>query len=290
MFGTARFCLYFIRCHVKIVIIHQKSCGNPMLSNKEILSGAERQEKIAQLLKRQQRITVYQICAIFSISEATARRDLEVLAKHGLARRVHGGATLLTEAPPEPPILSRSRDQAEEKQAIADVAAGLVQDGDTLFMGSGSTVLALARNLRGRQLTILTNSLAIINTLADIESIQLVSLGGSYRPTELSFIGHIAEQALAEVRADKVFLGVRALDLHHGLTNDYLPETLTDRAVLGIGREIIILADHTKIGRVSSAFVAPLTTITTLITDRNAPPEFVETLRGLGVQVLLPAE
>ena len=259
-----------------------------MLSELETLSGAERQEQIAQLLKQQQRITVSQICELFSVSEATARRDLEVLANRGLARRVHGGATLLTEAPPEPPILSRSREQAEEKQAIAVLAAGLVKDGDTLFLGSGSTVLALARLLRERRLTVLTNSLAIINTLADIQSIQLVSLGGSYRPTELSFIGHITEQALAEVRADKVFLGVRALDLHHGLTNDYLPETLTDRAVLSIGREIIILADHTKIGRVSSAFVAPLTTVTTLITDQNAPPEFVQTLRDLGVQVLLP--
>jgi DeoR family transcriptional regulator of aga operon len=260
-----------------------------MLSEIKTFSGAERQEHIARLLNQQQRITVSQICALFSVSEATARRDLEDLAKRGLARRVHGGATIFTEAPPEPPILSRRRDQAEEKLAIADVAAGLVEDGDTLFLGSGSTVLALARLLRGRRLTVLTNSLAIINTLADIESIQLVSLGGSYRPTELSFIGHITEQALAEVRADKVFLGVRALDLNHGLTNDYLPETLTDRAVLSIGREIIVLADHTKIGRVSSAFVAPVTTISTLITDRNTPPEFVQTLRNLGVKVLLPA-
>lgn len=259
-----------------------------MSSKLDPLSGAERQEQILEFLNHQPRITVPQICSLFSVSEATARRDLEELANRGLARRVHGGAIPLMEAPPEPPILSRGRDQADEKASIAELAAALVKDGDTLFLGSGSTVLALARLLRDRSLTVLTNSLAIINALADVPSIQLVSLGGSFRPTELSFIGHITEQALAEVRADIVFLGIRALDLQHGLTNDYLPETLTDRAVLGIGREIVILADHTKIGRVSSAFVAPVTAITTLITDQLAPPEFVQALRELEVQVLVP--
>ena len=80
------------------------------------------------------------------------------------------------------------------------------------------------------------------------------------------------------------------IDLQHGLTNDHLPETLTDRAILRIGREIIILADHSKFARISSSFVAPLTVVSTLITDPAAPPDFVSSLRELGIQVVLAGQ
>jgi DeoR/GlpR family transcriptional regulator of sugar metabolism len=102
----------------------------------------------------------------------------------------------------------------------------------------------------------------------------------------MSLIGHITEPALAEVRADKVILGIRALDVEHGLTNDYLPETMTDRAILKIGRQVIVVADHTKCGRVAPAFVAPLSVMTTFVTDSATPPEFVAALAERGVRVL----
>ena len=98
-------------------------------------------------------------------------------------------------------------------------------------------------------------------------------------------IGHIAEQALQEVRANKVFMGIRAIDLKNGLTNDYLPETLTDRAILNIGAQIIILADHTKCGVVSTAFLAPLSAIDVLITDDKTDKHFTEALESLDIQV-----
>ncbi len=105
-----------------------------------------------------------------------------------------------------------------------------------MFLGSGTTVLEVARNLRDRKnLTVITNSLPVLNMLAGIKEITVISLGGMLRESELSFIGHITEQALAEVRADKVIMGTRGVSLEHGLTNDYLQETLTDRAILKIG-------------------------------------------------------
>jgi DeoR/GlpR family transcriptional regulator of sugar metabolism len=251
----------------------------------EPLSSDERQMQISLLLDQQQRISIAQLCTHFGISEATARRDLDALAEHGLVHRVHGGAIAALQAPPEPPILKRSREQSLEKQAMAKTAAALIADHDTIFLGSGSTVLALANLIQKRRLTVISNSLAVINKLSTAAHIELVSLGGSYRPSELSFIGHITEQALAEVRADKVFIGIRSLDLQHGLTNDHLPETLTDRAILRIGRETIILADHTKLGRISSSFVAPLSVMSALITDSNAPQNFVTALCEMGIQV-----
>ncbi|MGC8856495.1 MAG: DeoR/GlpR family DNA-binding transcription regulator [Anaerolineae bacterium] len=251
------------------------------------LSSPERQNQILQLLARDQRISVAKICETFDVSESTARRDLEVLAEQGKLQRVHGGAIALRQAPPEAPILQREREQAAEKIRIGLAAAALVQDGETVFLGSGSTVLDAARALRIKNnLTVITNSLPVINTLAGLPNITLICLGGQLRESELSFIGHIAEQALTEVRADKVLLGIRAISLEHGLTNDYLPETMTDRAILRVGREVILLADHTKLGRVAPAFLAPLESIHTLVTDSAASPDFLDALRERGLRVV----
>jgi DeoR/GlpR family transcriptional regulator of sugar metabolism len=107
------------------------------------------------------------------------------------------------------------------------------------------------------------------------------------RDSELSFIGHITEQALVEVRADKVFMGTRGVSLEHGLTNDYLQETLTDRAILQSGHEIVIVADHTKINRVATVLLAPLNTMQTLVTDAQADKKFVQALQKQGFNVIV---
>ena len=100
-------------------------------------------------------------------------------------------------------------------------------------------------------------------------------------------IGHITELALSELRADKVILGIRAIDAEHGLTSAYLPETMTDRAILKIGREVIVVADHTKCAAISTAFVAPITSVHTLITDTGTSQDFVAAVRAQGVKVMV---
>jgi DeoR/GlpR family transcriptional regulator of sugar metabolism len=211
----------------------------------EFIPTPERQKQILSLLARQGRLSVAEIVAQFSISQATARRDLESLAAKGKAQRVHGGVIALEQAPPELPILERESEQAEEKSKIGRAAASLVGKNETVLLGSGTTVLEVARHLRNHEsLTVITNSLPVLNILAGIKGITIISLGGMLRDSELSFIGHITEQALIEVRADKVFIGTRGVSLEHGLTNDYLPETLTDRALIKSGREIMIVADQ----------------------------------------------
>ncbi len=248
----------------------------------------ERQKQILSLLVRQGRLSVAEVVRRFSISEATARRDLGLLASEGKAKRVHGGIIAIDQAPPELPILQRTSEQADEKARIGRVAAELIVEKDTIFLGSGTTTLEVARCLRERKnLTIITNSLAVLNMLAGNKDIEVVALGGMLRESELSFIGHITEQALAEVRADKVIMSTRGLSLEHGLTNDYLQETLTDRAILKTGREVIILADHTKLNRVSTALLAPLKTIHTLITDSQADKKFIQAVRKQGIAVII---
>ena len=248
----------------------------------------ERQKQILFLLSRQGRLSVTEIVEQFSISEATARRDLESLASQGKAQRVHGGVIAVEQAPPELPILQREGEQADEKSSIGRAAAELIADSETVFLGSGTTVLETARHLRERKnLTVITNSLPVLNALAGIKEITIVSLGGQLRESELSFIGHIAEQALAELRVDKVIMGARGISLEHGLTNDYLQETLTDRAILKIGREVILVADHSKVNRVSTARLAPLSSINTFVTNTKADKKFIQALKKQNIKVVI---
>ena len=251
------------------------------------ISSFERQQELTRLLERTGRLSVAQICEQFSISEATARRDLEALSEKGLIQRIHGGAILVRQAAPEEPILRRSHEQEGEKERIGRTTAALVRDGETIFLGSGTTVLQVGQHLVKRKITVITNSLPVINLMSEKENISLIALGGVLRDSELSFIGHITEQALSEVRADKVVIGIRAISLEQGLTNDYLPETLTDRAILKAGRENIVVADHTKCGVISTAFLAPLTAMQTLVTDGGTDTEFIEALRSQSIEVIV---
>ncbi len=257
---------------------------------KNNLSNLERQDQILTFLGSRKRVTVDELMRHLGVSPATVRRDLDALAKQGKVRRFRGGA-MLGQAPPELPALQRSKEQAEEKKRIGQAAAQLVEDGDAIFLGSGTTVLEVAKNLHGKKnLTVITNSLLVVNELAHDQDIDTVVIGGMLRHSELSMIGHIAEQALREVRANKVFLGIRAIDLKNGLTNDYLPETLTDRAILNIGAQTIILADHTKCGVVSTAYLAPLSAIDILITDNKTDNGFLEQLQARDIHTIVAEE
>jgi DeoR/GlpR family transcriptional regulator of sugar metabolism len=121
---------------------------------------------------------------------------------------------------------------------------------------------------------------------ADVPEITVISLGGVLRRSEMSLIGHLTEQSLRELRADKVIFGVRAVDPEQGLMNDYLPETMTDRVILSIGREVIVVADHTKCNRIAPVLLAPLSAIHTLVTDTSAPAPFIAALKRQGLRVL----
>ena len=107
------------------------------------------------------------------------------------------------------------------------------------------------------------------------------------RASELSLVGHITEQSLREVRVDKVMIGIPAISLEAGLTNDFLPEVMTDRTIIEMAPELIVVADHTKFGKVASAYVAPVERVTTLVTDVGADPAFLSRLREMGVRVIV---
>jgi len=259
-----------------------------MNAKNDVFLKVERQNRIRSLIEQSGRITVAELSQRFKVSEATIRRDLEALEWQGGVQRAHGGALRLARLTHEPPILQRLQENPAEKQRIAQAAARLIQPGETIFLGSGSTTLQIAQRLpESAQLTVISNSLPVINELAPRPNIELIVIGGMLRASELSMVGHTAEQGVQEFRADRVIMGMHAIDVRHGFTNDYLPEIMTDRAALSIAPQVIVVADHLKLGRVSSMLVGPVTTAHTIITGSEAPEEIVTELRELGIEVIL---
>jgi DeoR/GlpR family transcriptional regulator of sugar metabolism len=185
------------------------------------------------------------------------------------------------------PVIPRIVEHEDEKKRIGKAAAQLIQDGETVFIGSGTTTLEVARNLQDRSnLTVITNALNIASQLAHNQKIGLIVAGGLLRHSELSMIGHITEQALKELRADKVVMGIDAINIDGGLTNNHLPETLTDRAIIQLAPEVVLVADHSKFSKTAPALVAPITAISTLVTDNKAPAETMARIRQLGIKVI----
>lgn len=248
----------------------------------------ERQKLILQAIQDDGHVTVGALSRSFDVSEVTIRRDLRELAGQGLLRRAHGGAVLALPAPPEPPVIQRMTLTEICKECIGRAAASLVQDGESVFIGSGSTTAYVARHLKERQsLTVVTNALNVATELATAAGVTVVVTGGMMRASELSLVGHITEQSLREVRVDKVIMGVRAISLEDGMTNDYLPEVMTDRTIIEMAPQLIVVADHSKFGTVASAYVAPVEQITTLVTDWETDPNVVTCLQQMGVQVIV---
>ena len=251
----------------------------------------ERHRLILDSVQENGIVTVAELSRTLNVSPVTVRRDLYHLALRGLVHRTHGGALLAaTPSLPssEPPVLNRMTQTRACKACIGRATAALVPDGSSVFIGSGSTTAFVARHLVARRnLTVVTNALNISLELALAEGVTVVVTGGVMRASELSLIGHIAEQSLQEVRVDRAIIGIPALSVEHGLTNDYLGEVMTDRHVINMSPELVVVADHTKIGKIASAFIAPASRISTLVTDAQADPAILAQFSTMGIRVIL---
>jgi DeoR family transcriptional regulator of aga operon len=253
----------------------------------ENLLKVERHSRIRKIVEQKGRVTTVELSSQFEVSESTIRRDLEELDGMGWIQRTHGGAVRVERAAKEPPMLQRIEEGHDEKIRIGAAAASLIKDGETIFLGSGTTVLEIAHQLPyDIHLTVITNSLPVLNELVNRPNIELIVIGGMLRQSELSMVGHIAEHDVREFRADKVFMGMRAIDARHGFTNDFLPETMTDRAILSIAPQVIVVADHTKFGKVSSVLVGQITLVDIIITDDFGTTDYLNELNEIGIEVV----
>ena len=245
---------------------------------------SDRRRQLLRRLSEDGRASVTALATDLGVTASTIRRDLARLADDGTLVRTYGGATL---APAGRPAAGRRDPAGEAKRAIGTAAAALVEDGQTIAISSGSTTLELARRLVDRRLTVITNALDVASVLLDRDGIELVVLGGVVRPRMHSMLGHLAELALRELRADTLFMGIGAMDPDHGLMNDSIPEILTDRALRRSARRCVVLADSSKFAQVAPAFVFGLDEVDVIVTDAGADPADVVALQARGVRVVV---
>jgi DeoR/GlpR family transcriptional regulator of sugar metabolism len=252
----------------------------------------DRHQKILEIMSKNGTITIGEICELFEVSEMTARRDLRILDRQGLLRRVHGGAISNLGRSYEPPLSLRSRQAVEAKRAIGAKAAEMVLDGDSIALDVGSTTLEVARALRGKHnLTIITASLPIANEITANFSlgadVRLILTGGIVRPREFSMVGHRSESAYDEFHVDKAFIAIAGLTIEDGLTEYNLEDALVKRPLLRSAQERIVVAEGSKFGRVAFAYVGPLDAVQTVITDKNADKNLVNKLVDKGIKMVI---
>lgn len=216
------------------------------------------------------------------VTPSTIRRDLGRLARDGRIVRTYGGAAIQG-----PSLPAMADTNLAAKQRIAAAAAARVRDGETILISSGSTTLEFARRLTDQRITVITNALDVAAVLIDRPGVELVVLGGVVRSGMHSMLGHLAELALRELRADALYMGIGAIGPDLALMNDSIPEILTDRALRRAARDCVVLADSSKFHTVASAFVFDIGEVTTLITDSAAAATDIAAVRSLGVEVVV---
>ena len=251
---------------------------------------AERRQQVVTFVDEHRGATVAELSRQFGVSEATVRRDLLQLSRQGLIERAHGGAiprrVRHAQVFPEPPILDRAAVATEEKRRIGRAAATYVADGDAILIAGGTTTAHMIPHLaERRRLTIITNNLNVANLLAPATSTTVIVIGGVLRHSELSLHGPLAEDALENLRVDKLFIGSPAIHVDHGLSADDLAEAHTDRALMATAREITVLADHTKFDRVRTIRVVPMTRVSRIVTDDGIAADQLSALERLGIAV-----
>lgn len=246
----------------------------------------ERRQVILELVRSNGAVALRELARIVKTSEVTVRRDLRVLEGQGLLDRRHGGAVSPGGLNHEASYSEKSRVAAEEKQAIGELAATFVGDGDAIAIGAGTTTQVLARRLLGlSDLTVVTNSLLVAQALARSRGVDVVMTGGTLRGSIFALVGSGAEQTLSTMRTRRAFLSGNGLTPSGGLSTPNLIVAGVDRAIAGTAKEVVVLLDSTKLGVDTMVQTVAPSLITHLITDARAPEELLDQFRELGVQV-----
>nr|WP_078968371.1 MULTISPECIES: DeoR/GlpR family DNA-binding transcription regulator [unclassified Streptomyces] len=252
---------------------------------------AERRQLILEMVRANGAVSLRELARVVQTSEVTVRRDVRALEAEGLLDRRHGGAVLPGGFTRESGFPQKSHLATAEKTAIADVAASLVEEGEAIVVGAGTTTQELARRLaRVPGLTVVTNSLLVAQALAHANRVEVVMTGGTLRGSNYALVGSGAEQSLQGLRVSRAFLSGSGLTAERGLSTSNMLSASVDRALVQAAAEVVVLADHTKLGSDTMFQTVPTDVITRLVTDE--PPAHderaateLQALADQGVQI-----
>ena len=254
------------------------------------LYAPERHRAIAGLVSQQGRVAVSEIAATFGVTTETARRDLAQLERAGLLRRVHGGAVPTAAlAGAEPGLADRDVLHAAQKDRIARAALDLLpSSGGSVLLDAGTTTGRLAALLpTDRQLLVVTHAVPLAARLAGVPGIALHLIGGSVRGTTQAAVGPDTVRLMADLRADVAFVGTNALLPGYGLSTPNPDEAAVKRVLVAAGRQVVVLADSSKLGREHLVRFATIADIDVLITDDAIPTGTARELEQDGVNVVI---
>lgn len=249
----------------------------------------ERQEAIASLVMSNGRASVTELAQAYDVTTETVRRDLAVLDKAGIVRRVHGGAVPVRSLHlVEPGVNERDVTRSGEKDAIAVAAAEFFPlSGATVLLDAGTTTMRIAAQVpTDRPLVVVTNSVPIAARLATVGSVSLQLLGGRVRGVTQAAVGDQTLGMLEKLRVDIAFIGTNALSVRHGLSTPDGDEAAVKRAMVQAANYVVVAADSSKVGREDFVSFAPITSVDTLITDPEISTADRDELNECGIEVI----
>jgi DeoR family fructose operon transcriptional repressor len=249
---------------------------------------AQRRERIQEYLIDHKIVRMDDLYRLLDTSEATVRRDLEWLEREGFLERTHGGAVLSQKLTLEPEYMQRANKYPDEKRLIGELAASLIEDGDVVFINSGTTTTQVMRHIRKNAgITVISNNVFAALEVAGA-GFNHHLLGGEFQPYSNSVAGRFATENLRQVYADKAILGADGISMLHGCTVPSNVEAEVTRLMVErTNGEIIIVADHSKWGVVSNYQICSIDEINKLVTDGNIEPSILEPFASHSVKILI---
>ena len=260
------------------------------MKNGEGKSTVSRRIKILESLKAHGQVNVNELSEALGVTGVTIRNDLAQLEKKKVLIRARGGAIKMEQnfAEDDFPLSDKQKKHLAEKKEIGKKASELIEENNTIIIDSGSTTYELAKNLRQfKNLSVITNALNVATILAEFQNINVIVPGGMLKKNSLSLVGILAERGFKDYFCDKLFLGVDGFDLDFGISTPDPEEAHLNQIMIQISKEIIVVADSSKFQKRGFAFIAPVTSINTVVTDKGLLPENKLKLEKLGVKVII---
>src|SRR2546430_14863804 len=246
----------------------------------------ERRRLIAESIRARGAVSVAEMAQTLGTPEITLRRDLRWMAKDGLLVRTHGGAVLPAALGHEPSYWEKARQAGVEKAGIGEIAAAMVRPGEAILLGPGTTTEALARLLvSSPELPVVTNSLLVAQALMEAPHVEVILTGGTLRRSIHALVGPAAEESVRSLRASQAFISGNGFSAERGLSTPSPVVAAMDRALAGAAQQVVVLADHTKIGQETMCQTVPTGRVHTLITDSSAHANELDAIRAAGVDV-----
>lgn len=257
------------------------------IDRSEKMFAEERRDKILEILAKENRVNVNELASFFKIGEATIRRDLDELEDRGLLRRTHGGALLADNISLETSIKERETKNREAKIRIATFVSQLIRNGETLMIDGGTTTLEVARLLKTkRNLVIITNAPSIADEIVSYETSTVILTGGEFQEKTRVLVGPIAERTIRQFRADKAVLGMSSIIPEEGFFTANIYEATIKKTFMECAKEVIIVMDSSKVGKISSSFISDLSLVDKLIIDKDISEENIRKIENYDIEVI----